>query len=297
MSWISDFAGAGASLLGSGLNILNQNEINRKNAELQREFAQNSIQWKVEDAKRAGIHPLAALGASGYSASPSYVGADNGIAQAGQQLSQGLSKALDKDAEKLSALKVKDAELEVQKKALEIRQMGQKVSADNFFGSVSNSSVPVPNGSAPTSGLSNSVVDSPAGKSPAMTASQIGGRVFDIGKGYQIQEIPPDENGRRRFHMGADPNSLLGQIITDGNLITGTLSQVTQFNRMRKAIDLADKWAREQGLLKPGQEFSRDVFNHTLDGFTLEIVDKNDKPKFKPQKQYLKNSRFSVESR
>lgn len=33
---------------------------------LQKEFAQNSIQWKVEDAKKAGLHPLAALGVSGY---------------------------------------------------------------------------------------------------------------------------------------------------------------------------------------------------------------------------------------
>jgi hypothetical protein len=30
-----------------------------------REFAQKSIQWRVKDAKKAGIHPLAALGAAG----------------------------------------------------------------------------------------------------------------------------------------------------------------------------------------------------------------------------------------
>lgn len=34
------------------------------NAGLQREFAQMGIQWKVADAKAAGIHPLYALGAS-----------------------------------------------------------------------------------------------------------------------------------------------------------------------------------------------------------------------------------------
>lgn len=46
-------------------------------AALQREFAKNSIRWKVEDAKAAGLHPLAAIGASGYSASPIYTGDNN----------------------------------------------------------------------------------------------------------------------------------------------------------------------------------------------------------------------------
>ena len=36
----------------------------------QREFAQNSIQWRAADAKKAGVHPLAALGASTHSPSP-----------------------------------------------------------------------------------------------------------------------------------------------------------------------------------------------------------------------------------
>ena len=30
----------------------------------QEQFARHALQWKVEDAKKAGIHPLAALGAS-----------------------------------------------------------------------------------------------------------------------------------------------------------------------------------------------------------------------------------------
>lgn len=41
---------------------------------LQREFAQNGVRWRVEDAKAAGLHPLAALGASGASAAPISVG-------------------------------------------------------------------------------------------------------------------------------------------------------------------------------------------------------------------------------
>lgn len=41
----------------------------------QKEFAQMGIRWKVDDAKAAGLHPLAALGASTTSYSPQSVGA------------------------------------------------------------------------------------------------------------------------------------------------------------------------------------------------------------------------------
>lgn len=45
-----------------------------KNAELQKEFAQHGIRWKVADAKAAGLHPLYAVGASTSSAMPITVG-------------------------------------------------------------------------------------------------------------------------------------------------------------------------------------------------------------------------------
>lgn len=49
---------------------MNQDNYDRSDS-LQREFAQNGISWKVQDAERAGIHPLFALGAQGASYSPS----------------------------------------------------------------------------------------------------------------------------------------------------------------------------------------------------------------------------------
>lgn len=45
---------------------------NRTNNQLQYDFAQKGIQWRVNDAKKAGIHPLAALGAN--TNSPSFAG-------------------------------------------------------------------------------------------------------------------------------------------------------------------------------------------------------------------------------
>lgn len=65
-----------------------------KNADLQREFAKNSIRWRVADAKAAGIHPLAALGSQGISASPVYVGSgDAGLSAAGQDIGRAISAA------------------------------------------------------------------------------------------------------------------------------------------------------------------------------------------------------------
>lgn len=58
----------------------------------QKEFAQSGITWKVEDARRAGIHPAIALGAQPASYSPIGVG-DTGtqhLAASGQDLSRAI---------------------------------------------------------------------------------------------------------------------------------------------------------------------------------------------------------------
>lgn len=58
---IGSAIGAGASLLGGALGM----DSERKSRNMQREFAKNAIQWRVADAKKAGIHPLYAMGAPG----------------------------------------------------------------------------------------------------------------------------------------------------------------------------------------------------------------------------------------
>jgi len=85
--------GAGANILGGILGSNSQEKAAKQNAALQREFAQNGIQWKVEDAKKAGIHPLAALGAQTSSFAPVSVGGDSlaaGISAAGQDVSRAI---------------------------------------------------------------------------------------------------------------------------------------------------------------------------------------------------------------
>lgn len=107
MAFFDTLLSAGTNLLGGFLNRGSQEKANEANArqaaqniELQREFAQNGIQWKVNDAKAAGIHPLYALGASTQSFAPVSVGAqpESGLAQGVSAMGQDISRAVQASA-------------------------------------------------------------------------------------------------------------------------------------------------------------------------------------------------------
>jgi len=59
------------SVVGNVVGGLFQRQANKDNYENQKEFAQHGISWKVEDAKRAGLHPLFALSGGNVGYSPS----------------------------------------------------------------------------------------------------------------------------------------------------------------------------------------------------------------------------------
>lgn len=80
--------GALGSFLGSTKGAEEQ-------VEGQREFAQNSLQWRVEDAKKAGVHPLFALGAQLPSYQPIMVGGEGlGTALGAQALGSGVAAGI-----------------------------------------------------------------------------------------------------------------------------------------------------------------------------------------------------------
>lgn len=95
---------AGASLAGGLIGQQNQNNAIKsqeaqaeRNIALQKEFAQSGIQWKVQDAQKAGIHPLYALGANTTAFSPVSIGTPSGnpmgegLARMGQDLSRAVT--------------------------------------------------------------------------------------------------------------------------------------------------------------------------------------------------------------
>lgn len=119
-SIIGAAGGIASSLFGSS----SQKKANEQNLQLareqlayQKELAHNQVQWRVEDAKKAGLHPLAALGVSPMSYSPvsgSAVGADySGVGQSLQQMGQDIDRArmagLDRE-ERKKALALQDTQ-------------------------------------------------------------------------------------------------------------------------------------------------------------------------------------------
>lgn len=98
---LDDAIGIGASLLGGILGNESREDINSanlnfareqqaQNIALQKEFAQHGIQWRIEDAKAAGVHPMYALGGGGAAFSPNPVVMPF---TAGNELGESLAKA------------------------------------------------------------------------------------------------------------------------------------------------------------------------------------------------------------
>ena len=87
MVWPAVIA-AGAAIAGGLLSDRNARKQQAQEQALQREFAQNSIQWKTKDAKAAGLHPLYALGSGATPYSPTTYSSSMGpaLASAGQSV-------------------------------------------------------------------------------------------------------------------------------------------------------------------------------------------------------------------
>ncbi len=111
------FAGG---LIGQNKQNKANRQINEQNIRLQKEFAQSGITWRVADAKRAGIHPLAALGAQTHSYAPQSIGMDySNMGRMGQDIGRAISTAaggsqrrrLEQYNEKVRQLNLKNMEL------------------------------------------------------------------------------------------------------------------------------------------------------------------------------------------
>lgn len=95
----SEVGGSLGGVIDGARSESSANKANDRNVALQREFAQNSIQWKVADAKAAGIHPLAALGVQGYQAAPSVTPTSTpDYSGMGQNLSRAMNASRDADS-------------------------------------------------------------------------------------------------------------------------------------------------------------------------------------------------------
>lgn len=105
---------------------------NAQNLAYQREFAQNGVQWRATDARKAGISPLAAMGAQLTSFSPSFVGSDAGsmVGDAISNMGQGIGRAIDStrsQTEKTSAVQKTANDLQIQNMALQNEKLASEI--------------------------------------------------------------------------------------------------------------------------------------------------------------------------
>lgn len=104
----------GLGLLGGiGSSLINSNSASSSNAlnyKQQKEFAQNSIQWKVEDAKKAGLHPLAALGTQSTYYSPTSTYTEDNIGKSLSDMGQNIDRAVNSSLDRKQRQQMQDAE-------------------------------------------------------------------------------------------------------------------------------------------------------------------------------------------
>lgn len=113
---------AGASFLGGQESARAQERMAKQNIKLQKEFAQEGIRWKVEDAKKAGIHPLYALGANTHSFSPISTGdtsMGSAISNMGQDIGRAISATGTTEEREMSKLQLASAKMDIEGKSLQ----------------------------------------------------------------------------------------------------------------------------------------------------------------------------------
>lgn len=147
------------SLAGSYLTGRSNEKAAETNAAIQRELAQNGLSWRIADAKKAGINPLAALGASIPSGSPVAVGTDFGdlgLGKAGQDISRAMKSGMTREQRELHDLNKEMLQTQIEGMKIDNRQKMTGTppplpSPGNTYGGVNDILVDVIKDSAKTS--------------------------------------------------------------------------------------------------------------------------------------------------
>lgn len=118
--------------------------------ERQKEFAQNSIQWKVKDAENAGLHRLAGIGTTATQYIPTSGGSD-ASPQIAQEMGQGIGDAIGNSRVQRQSIQLdlESKKLENENKRLQNMQIMQEMGQ----ATLSNLSNKAPIGLTPGSGL------------------------------------------------------------------------------------------------------------------------------------------------
>jgi hypothetical protein len=124
LPFISNLLPAAGAVYGARKGADSAEKTTAMNIAHQKEFAKYGIQWRVADAIKAGIHPLAALGANTPAGSPVAVGSSPSemagvFSGVGQDISRAIRSTSSKAQRVLSDLNIQSAQLDVQSKHLD----------------------------------------------------------------------------------------------------------------------------------------------------------------------------------
>lgn len=126
-SLISGASGIVGNLLGNSA----ARKAAAQQAALQKEFAQNGIRWKVADAKAAGLHPLAALGAQTTSYQPVSVQQDySAFGSMGQDISRAMLASA--DAKERTAIQQEQMQMQRETHAANINRVNAETALDEM---------------------------------------------------------------------------------------------------------------------------------------------------------------------
>lgn len=192
--------GAATSVAGGLLNNKAQKDANRANEAaalrqeaLQKEFAQSGIQWKVQDAEKAGIHPLYALGANTTSYQPTNVGGGAAdfsfLGDAGQNIGRAINATRSTPAQALA--------LQATKTQIEGLQLDNELKRTQLA-----SALALANQTGPTPGMPELLTRQGI---PGQSGT-IEGPSLDVSK-----KISPTASGAQNIEMGSNPELLLGK--------------------------------------------------------------------------------------
>jgi len=128
-----------------------QMNVQREQMAMQKEFAQSGIRWKVEDARKAGLHPLAAMGAQTTPYQPVF--ADTSLSDTGMSgdfagLGQDITRAIhatrtDKErAAKMAELELTHSELENDLLRAQIAKLSASQVGAPMAGNIPDSNIP-----------------------------------------------------------------------------------------------------------------------------------------------------------
>lgn len=270
MGSIGNIVGAGINALVSSAQQKSNQKFQKKMAlqEAQRQlaFAQNSIQWRADDAEKAGFHRLAALGQTSTQYIPTQGGmSDSGTAQAWADVGQSIANAVSPFEKKMQQLELEGKELENKQKAVDIaKSMGQTNSIAQDGSAVSMADL----------GLTGGMAGQAVSLSNALNGFATPPYAFQ-GANNEVQFVKSPE-GFLHIMPSQDFMDYYSENLM-ANVVQGARNAFNPFKGDDWLKD-AEKWAIKKGDLNPKTHMMVKSYN-PLVGWVFKIIKKSDKDK------------------